>query len=182
MQLQPELLLTAFTLSGITLKASDFLGERGNTPISYLSAAVSAFIFGLLMSESAFSSSLILGIVIGVTLSQKVDRPNMLFGLILTLMVAFYFELKTPIPWLLLVVALFTFIDEIGHGKLSRKKGFSAFFFRYRMSLKLAMIILTSISLVQVIHLIGFLCFDLSYDLMNHLLTNILKSKPVKHQ
>lgn len=172
MELRLELLLTAFTLGGVTLKTSDFLGERGNTPLSYLSAAISAFIFGRLMSESAFSSSLILGIIIGVILSKKVDKPNMIFGLILTLIVAFYFELQVPTFWLLMVVAFFTFIDEVGHEKLSQKKGFPAFFFLHRLSLKLALTLLTSASLIQIIHLISFLCFDLSYDLTNHLLTN----------
>lgn len=173
MQLQQGLLLAAFALSGITLKTSDVLGERGNTSVSYLSAAASAVFFGLLMSESAFSSALILGIIVGVTLSRKVDKPNMIFGLVLTIIVAIYFEIAIPILWFLVVVALFTFIDEIGHERLSQRKGVSAFFFRYRLSLKLAMTILTSLSLVKVIYYIGFLCFDLSYDLINYLLKDI---------
>ena len=184
MQLQPELLITAFALSGITLKTSDFLGERGSTPISYLSAAVSAFIFGLLMSESVFSSSLILGIIIGVILSRKVDRPNMVLGLILTFAFASYFEfwtnLKVSTLWFLVVVAFFTFIDEVGHERLGQKEGFPALFFRYRLSLKLIMILLAGVSLIPTVYLIGFLCFDLAYDFTNHFLTNI-KSKPLKH-
>lgn len=180
MQLQPTFLLMAFALSGITLKASDFLGEKGNAPLSYISATISAFVFGLLMSDSAFSSSFFLGLIIGVILSRKVDRPNMIVGLILTFIFAFYFGLQIPTPLLLIVVALFTLIDEVGHEKLAQKKGYLAFFFRYRLSLKLIMVLLAGIFLVRVIHLMGFLCFDLSYDLTNHFLTHD-DSKPVKH-
>lgn len=173
MQPQPELLLIALALSGVTLKTSDFLGERGSTPASYISATISAFIFGLLMSESTFSSSLILGIIVGVTLSKKVDKPNMIFGLILTIITAFYFGIKTPSLWLLVVVAFFAFIDEIGHDRLSQRSGVFALFFSYRLTLKLAMTTLTGLSLVEAVYYVGFLCFDLSYDLASHLLTRI---------
>ena len=173
MQLQPELLLIAFTLSGVTLKASDYLGERGSTPASYVCAATSAFIFGLLISESAFSSSLFLGIVVGVTVSRKVDRPNMIFGLVLTIVAALYFGIKVPNPWLLVVIASFTLIDESGHERLGQRRGALAFFFRYRLSLKLAMTLLAGLSVVEAVYYVGFLCFDLSYDLLSYLLTKV---------
>jgi hypothetical protein len=170
MKLPPELFLAAFAVSGVTLKTSDFLGEREKTPLSVLSAVTSSLVFGVLMSESVFSSSLILGLFIGVTLSRKVDRPNLVLGLILTFAFAFLFEVKTPTPWLVIVVTSFTFIDEWGHEQLSRKEGIAALFFRYRLTLKLVMSLLTLISHVQALHLMGFLCFDLSYDITNLIL------------
>lgn len=170
MKLHPELFLLAYALSGVTLKTADVLGERGKNSRSFLSAAISAFLFGLLTSESVFSASLILGIIIGVTLSKKVDRPNMVFGLILTLVFAVYFGVQTPTLWLLTGVAFFTFIDEVGHEKHRQKKGVPAFFFQYRLSLKLAMIFLTLCAQIQALHLMGFLCFDLCYDLTSYLI------------
>jgi hypothetical protein len=168
--LQVELLLIIFTLSGITLKISDFLGEKGKTPASFVTATLSALIFGLLMSESTFSSSLILGLFTGLILSKKVDKLNLFFGLFLALITAFYFDLMLPDLWLLVLVAIFTFIDEIAHEKLTQKKGLPALIFQYRPLLKLIIIFLAIISLITLIHLISFLCFDLSYDLTTSVL------------
>lgn len=171
MTLYPELFLLAYAVSGATLKTADVLGERGKIRRSFLAATISAFLFGVLTSESAFSSSLIIGIILGVTVSKKVDRPNLVFGLILTLVFAVYFGLQTPTLWLLTGVAFFTFIDEVGHERHRQKKGLPAFFFQYRLSLKLAMICLTLCSQIQAFHLMGFLCFDLCYDVTSYLIT-----------
>ena len=86
---------------------------------------------------------IILGIIFGVTLSKKVDRPNMIFGLVATLLVAFYFQLKIPVPWLLFVTTLFCFVDEICHEKVSKER-FSGFF-RYRVFLKMVIILILHI-------------------------------------
>ena len=175
MKLLPELFLAAFAVSGVTLKTSDFLGERENILPAILSAVASSLVFGVLMSESVFSSSLILGLFIGVAASRKVDRPNLILGVILTFVFALLFELKTPTMWLVIVVALFAFIDEWGHEKLTQKSGLKALFFRYRLTLKLVLSLLTLMSQIQALHLMGFLCFDLSYDL-----TNLILQKDVK--
>ncbi len=175
MKLPPELFLAAFAVSGATLKTSDFLGERENTRLAVLSAVASSLVFGVLMSESVFSSSLILGLFIGVTASRKVDRPNLVLGLILTFAFALLLEVKTPTLWLVIVVTLFTFIDEWGHERFSRTEGAAALFFRYRLALKLATGLLTLMSQIEVLHLMGFLCFDLSYDLTNLILQKYVK-------
>lgn len=180
MKLHPELFLLAYAVSGVTLKTADVLGEGGKTRRSFLSATIAAFLFGVLTSESVFSSSLLLGIIIGVTLAKKVDRPNMVFGLILTLVFAVCFGVQTPTPWLLAGVAFFTFIDEVGHEKHGQKKGGPAFFFRYRLSLKLAMICLTLCAQIQALQLMGFLCFDLCYDLTSYLINKAGAPQPAK--
>jgi len=167
--LHPELVLIAYALSGLTLKAADVLGETGKTRLSFLAATISAVLFGLLTSESGFSASLIFGLILGVIASKKVDRPNLVLGVILTLGFAIYFGVQTPTPWLLITVALFTFIDELGHEKLRRHKGVPAVFFQYRLSLKLAMIGLALSAQIQALQLLGFLCFDLCYDVTNYL-------------
>ena len=182
MKLHPALFLFAYALSGLTLKTADVLGERGKILPSFLSATISAFLFGVLTSESVFSASLILGMIIGVTVSKKVDRPNMVFGLILTLLFAVYLGVQTPTLWLLTGVAFFTFIDEVGHEKHRQKKGFPAFFFRYRLSLKLALIVLTLGAQIQALQLMGFLCFDLGYDVTSHLINKAWAPLPATNE
>jgi hypothetical protein len=94
-----------------------------------------------------------------------------MLGLVITLLTAFYFGFEMPILWLLLVVALFTFIDEVGHDRLHSTMGALTRVFRFRPTLKLLMIVLSGLTQIQIIYLVSFLCFDLSYDLTNYLLT-----------
>jgi hypothetical protein len=154
----------------MVLKAADFLGEKRSSPFSYLTALLSAVFFGFLISEDRFTSSIILGIIVGVIVSKKVDRPNMIFGLVLTIIFALVFEPESPVPFLTIMVSLFTFIDETGHEIYSQKRGLLSLFFHYRLALKLVMICMAIVSLIQVIHLVGFLCFDLAYEVTNYFL------------
>lgn len=161
--LHPELVLVAYALSGVALKTADVLGETGKTWGAFLSATISAGLFGVLTAESAVSSALIFGIILGVTASRKVDRPNLVVGLILTLIFAVCFGAQIPALWLLITVAVFAYIDEVGHDR-RRQTRVPAVFFQYRLSLKLAMIGLALIAQIPALNLMGFLCFDLCYD------------------
>jgi hypothetical protein len=170
MKLPPELFLAAFAASGGTLKTADVLGERDSRRLAVLSAVASALLFGVLMSESVVSASLILGLFLGVTAARKVDRPNLVVGLMLTFAFAVLLGVQTPSLWLVIVVAVFTVIDEGGHDALGRKEGAAALFFRYRCALKLAMGLLAVLAQIQVLHLVGFLAFDFAYDLVTLML------------
>lgn len=175
MFLWSELLLITFIISGITLKLADFYGEIGNNILQYFFAVASALSFGLLIFNDSYTSSIILGIIVGVTLSRKVNRPNLVLGLILTLLIAgilgFSLGFSLPIPWLLIIVSLFSFIDEFCHDKFSANREYFTLFFRFRPLLKLAMLLLAISSLVETIYALGFLSFDLAYDVTSWLLT-----------
>ncbi len=171
--LHPELVLVAYALSGVALKTADVLGETGKTWGAFLSAAIAAGLFGVLTAESAVSSALIFGIILGVTASKKVDRPNLVVGLIVTLIFAVCFGAQPPTPWLLITVAVFAFIDEVGHDRRRRQPGGPAVFFQYRLSLKLAMIGLALAAQIPALYLMGFLCFDLCYDGTSYLVKRV---------
>jgi len=163
-------LLIVFITGGITLKLADFYGERGDNIIQYFFAAIAAFSFGLLISDSPTSSSIILGIIIGVALSKKVNRPNLILGLVFTFLISGILGFSLPIPWLLIIVSIVSFIDELFHDKLATNKEWLRLFFRFRLSLKLVMLFLAILSLVEIIYFLGFLSFDFAYDITGWLL------------
>lgn len=174
MTLQDEILILIFVVGGVSLKIADFYGEVDNSAVSYISASISALALGLLISHSPIASSIILGIIIGVVLSRKVNRLNLIFGLAMTLLTALILGFKIPVPWLLLTAAFFSFIDEISHEWFSSKKFLITNFFLFRPFLKLTILFITTLNLISTVYAVGFFCFDLSYDLTSRLLNRSL--------
>jgi len=170
MKLPPELVLAAFAASGGALKTADFLGERDGRGRAVLAAAAAALLFGLLMTESAVSASIILGLLLGVTAARKVDRPNLVVGLILTFIVALLLGVQPPQPGLVAVVAVISVVDEWGHDARAGSAGAVALFFRHRCALKLAMSLLAVLGEIPILYLMGFLAFDLAYDLVHRVI------------
>lgn len=163
--LTPTQLILTFFLAGLSLKIADYLGEKGLKLKAYLASTISAFLFWILIKNDPQSSTIICSIIIGCLLSLKVDKPNLLLGLILILALSIFLGFSTPVFWLLLILTLVVILDEFTHEKFAQKRGFSIFF-RFRMFLKIAVIILFLVNFLSLTHLLGFLLFDLSYDLL----------------
>ena len=163
MLLTREALILVFTLSGISLKLADIYGERGR---GYVFSVVSAVGMGTLISDSPLSSSMVLGIIVGVVLAGKVDRPNLVVGLGLTLVVSAVLGFNIPDFALLAIIALAALIDEVGHDRVT-SRGILGKFFRIRMVLKAVVVVLTVLGLIDVIHCAGFLSFDVVYEVTN---------------
>lgn len=163
MPLTNYILLLLFALAGIDLKLADFYGRKH---ISYIFAVISAISMGLLISDSPSSSSIVLGIILGVSLTGKVDQPSLVMGLGLTLATSIIVGFTMPNFSLLAVITVTTLIDEIGHDRIT-SGNILANFFRFRMTLKTIIIILAALTQVDVIHAAGFFSFDLSYDVVS---------------
>jgi len=158
------LLLIIFLAAGISLKLADTTGERSRSVLSYLLAALSGVLFGILISESKISSAIMLGIVIGVMASAKVNKPNLVFGLVVALITAAICGFAIPVVWLFLAVATFAFIDEIGHNRYSKLKSPLRWFFQYRCSLKVTIVFLMIMTVLPLVYCGGFLLFDAGYE------------------
>jgi hypothetical protein len=170
-------LFVLFIIAGVTLKFSDFFGEKNYFVSSIIFAGLSAITFGWLITIDEYSSAIILGIIVGVILSGKVDKLNLIFGLITSLFVSVLIGFKRPQLGILMYVSVFSFIDEIGHESFKTNKRFFKTFFRFRFTLKLVMIILGISSLIPIIYSISFLCFDLVYDSTDWILNKIYLRK-----
>lgn len=167
------ILLTIFSITGFTLKVADFSGEWRSRDVSILFAAISGLLLGLLITESAFSSAIVLGIIIGVGASGKINKPNLVLGVIVVVITALIFGFSTPSFWHLLIIASFAFFDEVGHGRFAGRGGFLAKFFSIRGSLKLVVILLAVIESLPILYAGGFLVFDLTYDLTTFLIEKL---------
>ncbi len=153
-----------FILAGFSLKLTDFLGEHRKGYIPYLITLFSAFFFTLLINESEYSSAIAIGIIVGVFLSGKVNKPNLIVGLILTvifsLLLGFTFPNQIVIP-----ISIFAFIDEIVHEKIENQFKNLKHFLQFRPILKTGIIMFFLLNWLPLMYFIGFFCFDLSYDL-----------------
>lgn len=174
MPLTHEILILAFILSGVDLKLADLYDRKRR---GYIFATLSAIFMGFLISGSSYSSSIMLGIILGVTLAGKVDQPNLMMGLGLTLATAItvgllYSGFIVPDLFLLALVTGTALIDEAGHDKITSGRILKVFF-RFRMTLKITIILMTILTQTDIFHAIdiidaiGFFCFDLSYDIVN---------------
>lgn len=162
--LPPHLLLLVSTVSGFSLKLADIYSERRPNATSYAVAVATAVFFGLLISDNPASSTLTLGIMIGVTLAAKVNRMSLIFGGLVSLLVAFILGISTPVVWMLVVVAALTWIDEIGHEVFGSDVGVPARFFRCRLTLKLGVFILAATGQLGISYTVSFYGFDFAYD------------------
>jgi len=164
LMIDPLMVIIIYTLAGLTLKLSDFYGEHRTGYVPYFVTLLSAFFFALLMIESEYSSAIAIGIIVGVLLSGKVNRPNLIFGLILiislSLLLGFVFPNQIVIP-----ISIFGYIDEIFHEKFNSRFEILNTFFRFRPVLKSVIAIFFLLNWLPLTYSIGFFCFDLSYDL-----------------
>lgn len=124
---------------------------------------------GLLISDSSISSSIVLGIIVGVTLAGKIDQLNLMIGLGLSLTMAVLLGFNSPEIPLLAVIAAASLKDEVGHDRFASRRILTRFF-HFRMVLKTTMILLAVLNWIDLVHMLGFFCFDLSYDITELLL------------
>ena len=167
--IDPLMVITIFILAGFTLKLTDFYGEHRTGYATYIITLFSAFFFTLLISESEYSSAIAIGIIVGVFLSGKVNRPNLIFGLVLTLIFALFIGFVFP-NQIVIPVSIFAFVDEILHEKFGNRFKSLKNFFQFRPILKIAIILLFLLNWLPLMYFIGFFCFDLSYDLTSKVL------------
>jgi hypothetical protein len=167
------LLLVIFLAAGISLKVADTTGERSRSVLSYLSASLSGVLFGILISESKISSAIMLGIVIGAGASAKINKPNLVFGLAVAIVMATICGFAIPTMWLFLAVTTFAFIDEIGHNSYVKLKSPLRWFFHYRCLLKVSIVFLTLMTVLPLVYCVGFLLFDAGYEATSALIDRL---------
>ena len=153
------LVVIVFCLAGFSLKMADLLGERDGGVKAFFVSGVSATLFWFLLKANNESSTIILSIVVGCLLTLKVDKPNLVFGLGVLVFLAFLLGFCPPIFWLLILLLVLTVLDEVTHEKLKNP------FFRFRGFLKVAVVVLAVLGFLGYLNALGFILFDLAYDL-----------------
>ena len=164
------LLLAVSTPTGLMLKLSDSLGEKGNSLEGFTVAGGAAAGFWLLLKSSAAGSTLGLAIILGSLAALKVDRLNLWFGLALTTVLAVMLGWIPPsIPALIPLVAL-TAADEYLHEYGRKLTGALRKLSAFRPLLKVGVVMLAALNLLSPAAIPAILAFDLSYEAAGRLM------------
>lgn len=173
-------LLLIYSLAGFSLKlGDDLLDELDRGSLSWIPLSASGILFGIIAVTSEWGLALIAAIVIGVTLSGKVNRPQ--FGVGFVLIAAVLFVSGVPLPsdllrWLALVSAmvLAAAIDERGNNWADNARpSILAAFFAHRFMLKVSVIIISFIIVEFALTAIGLWLFDLGYEVAARVTTHL---------
>ncbi|MFX1261879.1 MAG: hypothetical protein ACFFAZ_07330 [Promethearchaeota archaeon] len=162
----------AYFLTGLTLKIGDDLLDELNRPnAAVVPLAVSGVLFGQIMTLSEWDLVLLSAIVLGVLLSGKVNKPQYLVGFIMIGALLLLGGIPAisngaALFALLIILLLAAIVDERGNDWAdSGERQWISYFFYYRFTLKVAVILLSFIWPDFFAAAVGLWLFDLGYEL-----------------
>ncbi len=162
----------AYLSAGFTLKLGDeLLDELSRPHLAWYPFALSGVLFGFLMTLSEWDLVLLTSILIAVTASGKVNRPQFIIGFIL-IFVTIVILGGVPLPtnwldWLTILIILFlaAVLDEKGNDWADQKRSPRAYWlFKYRFTLKLVALFLAIPWPMFLVTALGLWVFDFGYE------------------
>jgi len=126
---------------------------------------------------------MVLGTVIGILIAGKLDHPAYVISVILfitMISIAFVFHvihIEVATFYIIPIAATGSFLDEFGHEHWKSNNKSITFIFKHRFFLKTFAFFGVLLGFAQPIHFIGFLCFDIFYDLVDTASRYDVKSK-----
>jgi hypothetical protein len=116
---------------------------------------------------------MVIGTVIGLIIIGKIDHPAYIASIILFITLVFsayvlhIINIEVATFYIIPVAATGSFLDEFGHERWKSNKKSITFIFKHRFFLKTFAFFGVILGFAQPIHFIGFLCFDIFYDLVD---------------
>jgi hypothetical protein len=116
---------------------------------------------------------MVIGTAIGLLIAGKIDHPAYIISVILFIIlisIAFVFhvlDIEVATFYIIPVAATGSFLDEFGHEQWKSNSKSITFIFKHRFFLKTFAFFGVIVGFAQPIHFIGFLCFDIFYDLVD---------------
>lgn len=163
-------------LLGIAVKVMDQLIDELNVHSNKLWIGALAIFIPCALAYLAITEGpvigMVIGTVIGLLLTKKIDHPAYLVSIILFLTFIFSaFELQVlqiqiTTFYIIPVAAAGSFLDEFGHEHWNSKSKSITFIFKHRFFLKIFAFFGVLLGFAQIIHFLGFLCFDIFYDIV----------------
>lgn len=175
-----------FALSGFFMKFSDeAMDEKNNKILAIVTGLLCVFFTILISVTNGDAACIFLSILIGTAFARKIDAINHIISAILFILILIYAGVP-HFSWICLIVCIIAaYIDEIGNDisdeneKKDEEESLFDKFFKYRYSLKVAVLILSLIGLLNMVlpnspligwyffeptTFISFYFFDLSYE------------------
>jgi len=126
---------------------------------------------------------MVIGTVIGLLITGKIDHLAYIASIVLFIVLVFFASVSHMINieittfYIIPVAAVGSFLDEFGHEHWKSNKRSITFIFKHRFFLKTFAFFGVLLGFAQPIHFIGFLCFDIFYDLVDTANRYDVKSK-----
>jgi len=126
---------------------------------------------------------MVIGAALGLLIAGKLDHPMYKVSVILfviLIIIIFWLnmlDIKTTTFYIIPVAAIGSFLDEVGHEKWKGNQNIIKFMFKHRFFLKSFAFLGFVLSFANIFHLLGFLCFDIFYDITDLAFQNTKVSK-----
>lgn len=116
---------------------------------------------------------MVIGAVVGMLIAGKLDHPAYIISVIIFIFLIFIavlyqiMTIESTTIYIVPVAAIGSFLDEFCHEHYKKNEKFVKFFLKHRFFLKIFAFFGVLAGFAKPVHLIGFLCFDIFYDLIN---------------
>ena len=163
-------------LLGIAVKIMDQLideirGKQYRIWIILLGVFIPTSMVYLALTEEPVVG-MVIGTAVGLLIAGKLDHPMYIISVILFVILVFtayilcIINVEATTFYIIPVAAMGSFLDEFWHNKYKKNK-ITTFAFKHRFFLKIFAFIGFILGFAQLIHLVGFLCFDIFYDIVD---------------
>jgi len=116
---------------------------------------------------------MVIGAAIGMLVAGKLDHPAYIVSVVLFIVLVFIafllqiINIEVTTFYIIPVAVAGSFLDEFGHERWGNNKKVITFIFKHRFFLKTFAFFGVVAGFAQPAHLIGFICFDIFYDLVD---------------
>jgi hypothetical protein len=174
-------------LLGVTTKTMDQLIDEINVKSYRLWIIPLALFIPSSMAYLALTEGpvigMVIGTVIGLIIAGKIDHPAYVISIILFIALIFsafalhVIHIEATTFYIIPVATAGSFLDEFGHERWRSSKKSINFILQHRFFLKTFAFFGVVLGFALPIHFIGFLCFDICYDLVDATSRSDAKSK-----
>ena len=165
-------LASAFAFLGAGIKYIDSVFDEGvfDKRIALILTAICGILMGVLIASDPYAAAVLIAIVLGVALTQKIDNFAFLIGASLAIGIPVLVANVTTFYFLPIAVLVFGgILDEIGNnmvdaGRIRNRAG--QVFFHYRLTTEVLMGMLVILGQVPAPYWLALILFDLSYHIV----------------
>ena len=166
------ILAASYALSGFFMKFSDDeFDEKNNRNLAIFLGIICGIFAAYATVTSMDAAYIFIGILVGNLLAMKVDGVHHIATLLTFLIIVAICGIPGINGFILLACLLGAWIDELGNDnpKVYSKGKFFEYFFDYRFTMKVVILLLALFGFLQLISFVYFILFELSYELARYL-------------
>ena len=171
------ILAASYALSGFFMKFSDDeFDEKNNRNLAIFLGIICGIFAAYATVTSMDAAYIFIGILVGNLLAMKVDGVHHIATLLTFLIIVAICGIPGINGFILLACLLGAWIDELGNDnpKVYSKGKFFEYFFDYRFSMKVVILLLAIFGYLQLISFVYFLLFEIFYEFARKLFEKYL--------